>query len=184
MKFEKIGTALLGYVYLWLGMFIMAMITALSANGLYDVPLWQVANVQLGGFLGLIFLLEALLGVGLVTALFTGEWKRALILPLTMIGYGFLCYASLLAFEIYGLLGGIEFKTESFVVQDMYGFLAAIIEPVYTFTLGEVSTEGVDRWVRIISIFLMLITSVPKVVTWLSQKRKTTAEAGDGLQLA
>lgn len=122
----------LGFAGLWFISFILALGSAIIANGIWGVPLFQVVNSSLSVSLFFVYLLMALTIIGIFFSVMGGNFNSTGELLIILVIYALLPFGAISAFALYAWLG--HFKLEdAFVYNDfmkrvgsIFGFIASL----------------------------------------------------------
>lgn len=158
--------AWLGFVIIWIGNFVLSLFSALVANGIFAVPIYQVINTTVALTLfwiyaGLIFVAIALV-VSLVTLKF-GSLLEALVL----LGiYVCLPFASIWAFSFYAWIGHLKvdgvFVSTDYINQvgGVVRFVAGLFKgiwPSFNKAAGSISTDNMMTWLQMIAALATIV---------------------------
>lgn len=112
----------------WLGYALSALIIAGITNGIYGIPLWQVADVTLALMLFFAGVIAALTVMAACIDLVGGEIGVAFARVLGLALLVFLPFGAISGYVIYGWLGGGEIAGASFVYDGFVGLLPRAYE--------------------------------------------------------
>lgn len=120
------GAAFQSYAYSWLFSFVTTLLGAAIANGIWNVPFFQVVNVNLSIALSVAILVLGLNTLGLVLSLPSGQPG--------LIGVGLfgvllsllIPFAPIAAFQLYALFGGLPIADQSFIYDDFMNAIKTV----------------------------------------------------------
>lgn len=122
----------LGFAGLWFISFILALSTAIIANGIWGVPLFQVVNSSLSVSLFFVYLFMALTVIGIFFSAMSGNFNATGELLVIFVIYALLPFGAISAFALYAWLGHLKLD-EAFVYADfmkrvgsIFGFAASL----------------------------------------------------------
>lgn len=128
------------YALGWVFNFVVSIVGALIANGVYEVPLYQVVNVNLSVALFTGFTFAALQVVFLLFYLLTAKFWALPSLIFGVILSLLIPFAPIAAYQVYGWLGGLSISGESFVYDDFMSMFATAIKSVAS-VFGQLTVE-------------------------------------------
>lgn len=122
----------LGFAGLWFISFILALGSAIIANGIWGVPLFQVVNSSLSVSLFFVYALMALTIIGIFFSTMGGNFKSTGELLIILVIYALLPFGAITAFALYAWLGHLKLD-DAFVYTDfmkrvgsIFGFAASL----------------------------------------------------------
>lgn len=107
----------------WLGYALTALVIACITNGIYGIPLWQVADVTLALMLFFVGLIASLTVMAGIIDIVGGEIGVALARIIGLALLVFLPFAAISGYVVYGWLGGGSIAGTSFVYDGFVGLL-------------------------------------------------------------
>lgn len=116
----------LGFAGLWFISFILALGSALIANGIWGVPLFQVVNSSLSVSLFFVYVFMALTLIGIFFSVMSGNFNGTGELLIILVIYALLPFGAISAFALYGWLGHLKLD-EAFVYTDFMKRVGSVI---------------------------------------------------------
>lgn len=173
-KSGSIQALWLGFVGLWLISFLLAFFSALVANGLWAVPLFQVINSSLAVSLFFVYLAMGLSAFGMVVMLLTGQFSDAVQAFIVLLIYALLPFGAIAAFSLYAWIGHLSLNG-AFVYEDFMAKLGPIVRGTI-WLLRKVSpgasltTEGAFDLLRNSSIVLGSLASLVTIMRFFQRQ--------------
>ncbi len=171
-KTGQLNPILMGYALLWGFEFVGAIVSAVAANVVYQVPLYQIADVTLSLDYCLIVTAEVLLAALLLMLISMRRLLMAVKLVALMLSYGLLAFAPAFALQIYAWITHVNLLHESRLYAMAPGLVASIAAPALHAATGAAPDAGVQALtLRIISVvgtlasFALFVLRLPKVST-------------------
>jgi len=166
----RLNPILMGYALLWGFQFVGAIVSALAANLVYRVPLYQVADVTLSLDYCLIVVVEILLIILLLVFISHRQLLNALKLAAQILSYALLAFAPALAFQIYAWITHVNLLHDSRLYAMLLNLVPSIVTPAVEAAIGAVADARVhDLTLRTISVagalasLVMFVVRLPKV---------------------
>jgi hypothetical protein len=135
-----VGAAYQMYAVSWIFNFVVALLGALIANGIYNVPLFQVVNVNLSVALFFAFSMAAIQAVLLVYSVVTVSISRVVGTIVGIVLALLVPFASIAAYQVYAWLGGLSVSGESFIYDEFMSMFAAVMKEVAV-TFGQFTAQ-------------------------------------------
>ena len=140
----QLNPILMGYALLWGLQFVGAGVSALAANVIYKVPLFQVADVTLSLDYCLIVIAEVLLVGVLLMLVSLRQWLNVLKMVALILSYGLLAFAPALALQIVAWVTQVNLLHESRLYAMLLNLVASALTPI----VEAVTGAGADAAAR------------------------------------
>jgi hypothetical protein len=152
-----VQNAWIGFASIWIINFLLSLFTALVANGIFAVPIYQVINTMLACMLFWVYAGLIFVAIALALSLVTFQFSNLLQAFVLLIFYVFLPFASIWSFSLYSWLGHLKldgaFVSTDYINQvgGVLRFAAGLLKGIWPGVNTAVSNDNMMRWLQIMA---------------------------------
>lgn len=149
----RLNPILMGYALLWGLQFVGPIVSALAANAIYRIPLYQVADVILSLDYCLIVIAEILLLVLLLVQISLRQLMDAARLVALIVSYGLLAFAPAFALQIYAWITHVDLLHDSRLYAMLLNLVGSLATAAVQAATGVMADAGEQALIlRIVSV--------------------------------